>query len=253
MIISVLASGSKGNCTYIGTNKHNILIDLGTTSLNIEKKLKAFGIEPSSLDSIFITHGHKDHVSGINVFYKKYKPTIYMTENIIKEANLKVDNYVEIKEELKLDDIKITPIPTSHDAIDSRGYIFESGKKSVVYMTDTGYINRKYNQLLTNRTMYIFESNHDIELLMDNPNYPYYLKQRILGDEGHLSNIDSANYLAKFIGPDTKKVFLAHLSEENNNPELAINNLKAVLKKKKVDFDNIDVATQEGPTELVKL
>ena len=253
MIVSVLASGSKGNCTYIQTKKHHILVDLGTTSLNVEKKLKGFGIDPASIDSIFITHAHKDHVGGINVFYKKYKPTIYTTKNIIEEAKLKIDNYTSLNEEIKLDDLSIIPIPTSHDALDSRGYIFISNNSSVVYMTDTGYINKKYNQLLYDRSLYIFESNHDIELLMNNPHYPYYLKQRILGDEGHLSNVDSANYLCKYIGPNTKKIFLAHLSEENNTPSLALDNLKEVLKKKKIDFDNIEVATQEGPTELVEV
>lgn len=253
MIVAVLASGSKGNCTYIETNEHHVLIDLGTSSLQIEKKLRSFNIDPKCIDSIFVTHAHKDHTAGIDVFYKKYHPTVYLTDNIYKEANLNIDNYVNLKEELQLGDLKVIPIPTSHDAKDSRGYILESNDKSMVYMTDTGYINEKYDDLLRNRNIYVMESNHDIELLMNNEHYPHYLKMRILGDEGHLSNEDSARYLAKYIGKDTEKIFLAHLSEENNRPAIALNNLKQTLQKKGIQFDNIEIADQKEASEMVVL
>lgn len=253
MIVSVLASGSKGNCTYIEAGGHRMLIDIGTSSLNIEKKLKEFNIAPSTIDSIFVTHAHKDHTAGINVFYKKYHPTVYLTEAIYKEAQLKLDDYYNLTDTLDLDGIQITPILTSHDAKDSRGYIIEYEDKSVVYMTDTGYINTKYDNLLKNRTLYIMESNHDIELLMNNEHYPHFLKMRILGDEGHLSNKDSALYLAKYIGAKTEKVYLAHLSEENNRPSLAYESLTETLKRKNIDFNNIEIASQTIATELVKL
>lgn len=253
MKVSVLASGSKGNCTYIETNKHHILVDIGTSSLSIEKKLKAYNIDPKLIDSVFVTHAHSDHVSGINVFWKKYHPTVYLTDNIYKEANLNIKDYINLDGDIELDDLKVITIPTSHDAKDSRGYIFESDGKSVVYMTDTGYISEKYHKLLSNRTLYIMESNHDVELLMNNEHYPHHVKIRILGDEGHLSNKDSANYLAKFIGKDTKKVFLAHLSEENNTPDIAYLNLKHTLEKKNITFDNIGVASQKEATELLEL
>lgn len=253
MIVSVLASGSKGNCTFIKTDSHNILIDLGSSSLSIERKLREFNVEPKDIDSIFVTHAHKDHTAGINVFYKKYKPNIYLTEKIKEEANLKIDSYMELTDEVKLDDLKVIVVPTSHDAKDARGYIFESNNKSVVYITDTGYINEKYFEILKNRDVYIMESNHDIELLMNNPHYPHYLKMRILGDEGHLSNKDSAMYLTKFIGNNTKKVFLAHLSEENNTPEVALSNLKSTLEAKHILFNNIEVASQKEASQLVEV
>ena len=120
MIVRVLASGSKGNCTYVQTKSHKVLIDIGTSSLQIEKKLREFGIEPQEIDSVFITHAHKDHVAGVNVFYKKYKPEIYLTKNIVSEANLKVEKFNTLTDEIVLDDLKVTVIPTSHDAKDSR-------------------------------------------------------------------------------------------------------------------------------------
>lgn len=253
MKVAVLASGSKGNCTYVATKHHQVLIDIGTSSLQIEKKLRSINIDPKSIDSIFVTHAHKDHTAGINVFYKKYHPTVYMTDKIYKEANLKIDNYTNLTEEMQLGDLKVIPIPTSHDARDSRGYILESDDKSMVYMTDTGYINEKYDSLLKNRNIYVMESNHDIELLMSNEHYPHYLKMRILGDEGHLSNEESARCLAKYIGRKTEKIFLAHLSEENNSPELALANLRNTLKKKGIPFDNIEVASQKEISEMVVL
>ncbi len=253
MKLAVLASGSKGNCTYISTDKHHILVDIGTSSLSIEKKLRNLHVEPSSIDSIFVTHAHTDHTAGINVFMKKYHPKIYMTENICKEAKLKVDDYIELTKVLTLDDLTIIPIPTSHDAKDSRGYIFESGDKSIVYLTDTGYIGEKYYSLLKNRTIYIMESNHDIELLMNNSHYPHHVKMRILGDSGHLSNKDCALYLSKFIGPNSKKIFLAHLSEENNTPALAYNNVKETFTRKNISFDDIEILDQKNATEMVEV
>lgn len=253
MIVTVLASGSKGNCTLVQTKNHKVLIDLGTSSLQIEKKLKELGIDPQDIDSIFVTHSHKDHTAGLNVFHKKYHPKIYMTKNIFKEANLKIDEFKTLIDEIVLDELKVIVVPTSHDAKDSRGYIIEEDNKSMVYMTDTGYINEKYDSILKNRNIYVMESNHDVEMLMNNEHYPHYLKMRILGDEGHLSNKDSSHYLSKYIGNNTEKIFLAHLSEHNNTPEIAFNNLRETLNKKGIDFTNISVASQTEMTESVSV
>lgn len=253
MIVTVLASGSKGNCIYISTNNHHILIDVGMTCISIERKLKEINVNPSDIDTILVTHAHKDHIAGLDVFYKKYKPTVYLTDNIYKEANLKLASYKILIESIKLDDILITPIPTSHDAKDSRGYIIEHNNKSLVYITDTGYLNSKYFDLLKNKNIYIMESNHDVELLMNNEHYPHNIKIRILGDEGHLSNVDSSMYLSKLIGDNTKKIFLHHLSEENNTPDIALKTLKETLIKKNIEFDNISVASQNEISEVVTI
>lgn len=253
MRVTVLASGSKGNCTLVQTKNHNVLIDIGTSSLKIEKKLKMLEVDPKSIDSVFITHAHKDHTAGIDVFYKKYHPNIYLTRNIVEEANLKLDKYVELNDTITIDDLKVIVIPTSHDAKDSRGYLLESEGKSMLYMTDTGYINEKYDNILKNRNIYVMESNHDVEMLMNNEHYPHYLKMRIFGDEGHLSNKDSARYLSKFVGDKTEKIFLAHLSEQNNTPELALMQLKQTFENKGITFNNISIATQEETTESVSV
>lgn len=253
MKVCVLSSGSKGNCTYIETKNHKILIDIGTSCLYIEKSLKEINVLPQEIDTILITHAHVDHVSGLKVFSKKYHPNIYLTPLILDEINLPLDNIFFIEDKIELDDTIINVIKTSHDTKDSNAYIIEEGNSSLVNITDTGYINEKYFNLLTNKSLYVFESNHDTEMLMNNPHYPHHIKNRIMGDKGHLSNKDSAYYLSKFIGKDTKLVILAHLSEQNNTSELALSTLQQTLQKRDNKFQNILIAQQNIKTELIKI
>lgn len=253
MKFCVLASGSKGNCTYIETPTNRILVDIGTSSLQIERKLREIGVDPKTIDSIFITHAHTDHTAGLAVFSKKYKPNIYITEKMEKETNLKIENLIYLNDFIKIKDLNITPIKTSHDVDDSNGYVFEYNSSSLVYITDTGYVNEKYHSLLKNRNAYVFESNHDVEKLMNNPKYPHHTKIRILSDRGHLSNIDASYYLCKFIGNRTNYIILAHLSEENNTPDLAVNTLKECLKSHDINFSNILTASQKEVSEIFEI
>ncbi len=250
MRVCVLSSGSKGNSTYVETKNHKILIDIGTSSLYVEKALKDINIDPRDIDIVLITHSHVDHISGLKVFCKKYKPTVYISPITLKEAELDLNNTKDVNE-IDLEEIK--SVKLSHDVGDIRGYIIEEDKSSMVYITDTGYIREKDFDTLKNKTLYVFESNHDVEKLMDNPNYPHHVKIRILSDKGHLSNIDSSKYMSKFIGKDTKYVILSHLSEQNNTEELALSTLKNVLKEKKVNFSNISIARQNEKTEIFNI
>ena len=169
MKVCVLSSGSKGNCTYVETKNHKILIDIGTSTLYVEKALKNIGVEASSIDTILITHAHIDHVGGLKVFCKKYDPKVYISSNIQKEANLNIVNS-STEEVVNIDsDIKIKSITLSHDVSEIKGYIIEENESSVVYITDTGYINERLFNEIKNKNLYIFESNHDVEMLMINP------------------------------------------------------------------------------------
>ena len=254
MKVCVLSSGSGGNCTLIESGKTKILIDLGTSSLYAEKRLREINIEPEEIDGIFITHTHVDHIKGIKVFLKKYNTKLYLSEIILKEiyTEIKPQNYEIIDNEINLNDFNVTMFKISHDTEDANGFIFESNGRSVVYVTDTGYLNIRNHKLLTNRNMYVFESNHDVEMLM-NGHYPYHIKQRILGDKGHLSNKDSAYYLSKFVGNNTKCVILAHLSKDNNTKELALETLQDCLKKCNKDVEKILIAEQDKRTELIEV
>lgn len=246
----VLASGSKGNCCYIETNETKILIDMGLNCVNTVKRLNEINVEPNEIDAIFITHTHTDHTEGLKVFTKKYNTKVYLTEKMYDELKDNVQDYEIIGKETYINDTKIISIKTSHDTNDSNGYIIENDDKSLVYITDTGYINIKNHKLLKNREIYILESNHDIDKLMNNPKYPYHIKQRILGDKGHLSNKDSAYYLKKFIGENTKYIVLAHLSEENNTEELALETLNKTLEQTNQE---ILIAQQNNITRLIEV
>ena len=252
MTVSVLSSGSKGNTTFIQTNNTKILIDAGNTSKYILEKLNKINVDPTTIDAILITHTHIDHIKGLPVLLKKINPCVYITQKMLKELEY-LENYSIINtDKIKIKDLDIDVIKTSHDAEDSVGYIVNNDDKSIVYITDTGYINQKYFNILSNRNVYIMESNHDIEML-NNSKYPFALRQRILSDKGHLSNYDSAKYISKFIGSKTKYVLLAHLSEENNTEELTLETLDKRLKKEKKAIDNIIIAKQNQATDLITI
>ena len=254
MKISVLASGSKGNSTYIETKESKILVDIGMTCLYIETKLKKLDVNPKDIDAIILTHTHVDHINGLKVFTKKYDTKVYLTDKMLKDIKeiFDIENYELIKEDFSIKDLNIEVFKTSHDASDSNGYIFNELDKSLVYITDTGYLNRKYKEKLSNKNIYIMESNHDIKMLQ-NGKYPYHLKQRILSDRGHLSNEMSSKYLSEFIGNNTKNIILIHLSHENNDPDIALNTLKNKLKEENINFNNITISSQDENTDMVEI
>ena len=138
MRVCVLSSGSKGNCSYIETKEHKILVDVGNSCAYIERSLRAINVEPKEIDIVLITHAHIDHVAGLRVFSKKYKPRIYMTEKIYRETKLNLENVYDIPISYQIDNVLVTTIKTSHDTEDSSGYIIEEDNNSCVYITDTG-------------------------------------------------------------------------------------------------------------------
>lgn len=250
MRVVVLSSGSKGNTTYIECGKTKILIDMGNTCKYVVSKLKGIGIDAEDIDAIFITHTHSDHIKGLKVFLKKYGTKVYFTEKMSAELNF-IDNYSFIDNDLiYFKDLKLNIIKTSHDVVDSVGYVIEGDNRGIVYITDTGYINNKYFPILSNREVYIMESNHDIEMLNTGP-YSFALRQRILGDKGHLSNYDCSRYLSNFIGTKTSTIILAHLSEENNTSELAYDTLIKRLGENGQTVKSIVIAKQDEETEEI--
>ena len=250
----ILASGSKGNSTYIETKNHKILLDMGKNKKYIEDSLKSIEVNPKDIDIILISHTHSDHISALDTFVKRYHTTIYVPEEMYEVMdNLKEYKNIKLYDDLiTLNDLKIYAIKSSHDAIASRNFIIEEDNHSIVQITDTGYIKRKYFKLLQNRDAYFMESNHDIEMLEHGP-YPDYLKRRVLSDEGHLSNQASGFYLAKLIGNNTKKVYLMHLSEIKNTPDIALKTVKKVLKDYDVNFKDIKCANQYEISDVIEV
>lgn len=250
MLVSVLASGSKGNSTLIKTDKLNILIDAGMNLKYLNDKLAELDMSIDDINYLFLTHTHNDHIGALKTIIKKNNPIICMGHKMFMDLDYlnDYDDVIILIDSLDLEDVHVDFIRTSHDASESLGYIFTSGESSLVYITDTGYINSKYFSKLCNKNMYIMESNHDVEMLMHGK-YPPWLKQRVLSDRGHLSNQSSSFYLSKLIGDNTNYVVLAHLSHENNTEEIAVNTLKDTLKDYDIEFDNIYVAKQNEKTE----
>lgn len=243
MKIKVLASGSKGNSTLIKTDSINLLIDMGINYQQLATELENINMYPKEISAVLITHTHSDHIKGLASLVKKTNVKVYALEEMINELSKKIplDNIFIYENPLELEDLKINIIRISHD-VEGVGFIIEHNKNSLVYITDTGYINKKYFPLLEDKDLYIIESNHDEEMLMEGP-YPYILKQRVISDKGHLSNITTANYLLELVGEKTKKIILAHISENNNTEELALKTTKELLESNNI-YKEIIIAKQ---------
>lgn len=249
--VIVLSSGSKGNLTYIEIGPTKILIDMGTSAKYVTDRLKEININPNDIDAILITHTHKDHTAGLLNYLKRHNNKVYLTEKMHKDLSF-IENYKYLGKENIIGVSTVKIIKTSHDASDSVGYVITNNNRKIVYITDTGYINQKYDDILSNADIYIMESNHDIEMLQHS-SYPFILRQRILSDKGHLSNIDASRYLAKYIGSNTKYIFLAHLSEENNTENLALTTLQNKLKEEQIPLPNIIIAKQNIKTDSITI
>lgn len=235
MNYTILASGSRGNSTVIESNGHTILIDCGIPSSELYSKLEELNISIEQIEAVLITHEHIDHIRSIQNFdFAK----IYSSQDTL--ANLNSGNILFPFQEYLIAGFKITPIPLSHDCNNPIGYIVKDEKESLVYMTDTGYVKEKYFQYITNATHYIFESNHDVKMLL-HTNRPYYLKRRIMSMEGHLSNDDAAIILSRVIGDRTKSLRLAHISEDANTKELAYDTLISVFEECGISYGNISI------------
>jgi len=254
MRICVLASGSKGNSTYIETANHKILIDIGKNKKYIVSKLAEIGVNPEEIDYILISHLHDDHISALSTFTNKYNPTVVLSQPMFMELSSfkEYDNILIYENEIILNGVRIRAIKSSHDSVDSRNFIIEEGNKSVVYITDTGYVNNKYFNYLKDKNVYLFESNHDIEMLNNGP-YPKWLKKRVLGDEGHLSNKAASFYLAKLVGSNTKKILLMHLSEVNNSEEKSMETIQNTFREYEVKFSDIICAKQDEISEVINI
>ena len=226
----VVGSGSKGNATLLFDEETLIQIDMGLPMRRITAALESIKKNKSDLQGILITHEHTDHIKNLSMY--KGKVPIYASKGTIDYY----DHEVVPFDSFEIGTLSVIPFMTSHDAANPVGYVVISGKTKLVYLTDSGYVPEESLDYLKDADYYIMESNHDLKMLMKS-NRPAVLKRRIKGDEGHLSNVDSAIYLSELVGPKTKEIYLAHLSEECNLPELALEAYRKTFKKKEVPYD----------------
>jgi len=253
--ISVMFSGSRGNCTYISSGKDALLVDVGVSAKQILSGLEQRMFDPTKLRGIFITHSHADHVSGLRVLLKKLDIPVYASKETLGTLILdgvfnSNSRYFDIEDSPELFmDIGVEFFRTSHDCEGSGGYVFhfENGDKAAV-CTDLGYVSDTVRNAITGVKALVIESNHDVGMLQ-NGIYPFATKQRILSDEGHLSNIACANELTGLVKSGATNIILAHLSKDNNTPELADVTARSVLMENglKVDIDySLSVAPPLG-------
>ena len=234
MRVCSIASGSSGNCIYIGDEATHILVDTGISKKRIEEGLSALDIKGDELNGILITHEHIDHVQGLGVFCRKYDVPVYATGGTIAGIRrLKslgklpegLFHEIKIDENFQIGDMQIQPFAISHDANEPSGYRLENGRKAAAVATDLGKYDDYIVENLKNLNAVVLEANHDIHMLEVGP-YPYPLKQRVMGDKGHLSNELSGRLLCDILHDNLQSVVLGHLSKENNYAELAYETVK---------------------------
>jgi len=229
MKLCSIASGSSGNCIFAGSDTTSLLIDTGISGKRIEEGLCEIGHTTREVDGILITHEHSDHISGLGVVARRYGIPIYATQGT-RKAILNSKSVGEIPTELFVDiwpdadfvigDITVSPISISHDAAQPTAYRVRQGRKTMAVMTDLGRFDSYIIENLQNVDLILLEANHDVHMLQAGT-YPYYLKQRILGERGHLSNELSGQLLSQVLHDNLKTVILGHLSKENNYEQLA--------------------------------
>ena len=243
MYYHIISSGSKGNATIVVANKTVILIDMGITFVRLEEGFKEVNLSPNDITGAIFTHNHSDHINGLKFIPIKKQ---YALEGTLPSSG---HNVLNLFKAVYIGEIKVTPIKSSHDAINPCGYVLEHENEKLVYLTDTGVFVDNNIEHCKNPTYVIIESNHDISMLYKT-NRPMLLKQRILSDVGHLCNEDSALATLQFIGKDTKEITLAHLSEEANTPQLALEAYSKVFKYFNIDITKYNVRCANQWTSL---
>jgi len=257
---SVLASGSKGNCTMIRTENTKILVDAGLSGKKIWNALESIGANKDKISAVIISHDHSDHVKGAGIVCRKLQIPLYISRLTYESCLHKLGklpaglNHFQVGKPLQIGDIHIETIPSKHDAIDGCNFVFTSenypGRK-LTLATDLGESSRYLMVKMVDSTSIILESNHDVDMLMMGP-YPPPLKQRVKGKQGHLSNEQAVELMEQIIHPKLDNLILAHLSEENNRPDLAGKTMKNFLSQKNHQA-KLQVASQTVPTEIINI
>lgn len=260
-----IASGSSGNCIYVGSDATHLLIDAGISCKRTEEGLKTLELKASDLDGILVTHEHSDHIKGLEMLMKKYQIPIYATKGTLQHirknsylASCDDTLFIEIHPDEKtiIKDCSFQPFRISHDAAEPVGYRVNYGKRKVAVCTDIGVYNDYTVENLKNLDALLLEANHDVKMLQVGP-YPYYLKRRILGDQGHLSNENSGRLLSRVLHDNMQAVMLGHLSKENNIPELAYEAVRMEVTMAECPYTGDDfrlmVAKRDEPSPVIEI
>ena len=257
MKFSSLGSGSSGNSSYIEMGNKKFLIDAGFSGKKIVGKLNNIEKRIEDVMGIFVTHEHSDHIQGLGVISRKYDIPIYLHEvtyNVIKDRIGKIEkknlNFIR-DEKIVIDNCVINNFEVMHDAEKCLGYTFEYEGKKLSYASDVGCVNNIIKENLKNSDVIVLESNYDYNMLMTGP-YHWELKNRVKGRNGHLSNAEASKLIGQVLSEKLKKVYLMHISKDNNTPELAYNSLYQILERENKSHLEIEIINEEG-TEIYKI
>lgn len=227
MRFSVLASGSTGNAIFVESGEHSFLVDAGLSGKQMEGLFQGIERKMSDLTGILVTHEHSDHIKGVGIVARKYKLPIYANvktwtamNHLIGEIPTEQKFQFDMETVKTFGNLSIESFGVSHDAAEPMFYVFHEGEKKLVLITDTGYVSDRMKGIISNADSYVFESNHDVQMLRMGK-YPWNIKRRILSDVGHVCNEDAAIAMSEVIGDRTKHIYLAHLSLDNNMKDLA--------------------------------
>ncbi len=250
--VCTVASGSSANCTYVEVDGCGLLVDAGAGIRRTEAILNSVGSSLSQVKGIFLTHEHSDHISGLKTITKKYRIPVLANENTLREVSFllpEVDNDLfyplPTGGNAKSGCFSVTSFPCYHDSVECAGYVIDTGICKVGVCTDLGHVSDEVQTALKGCKALVFEANHDVDMLRNGP-YPYPLKQRISGPNGHLSNQQCAEGLVDFIRSGTEQVYLAHLSKENNTESLCLCTVKNILRRAGISAER-DVRLQVAP------
>lgn len=257
--ISVLASGSTGNVTYVETPKRKILVDAGLSGKKIAKLMKSIGRDLAEVDDLLVTHEHSDHCRGVGVLARRYHLNVYANQKTwqamaTKVGKIPVDqcNIFEMGVTKSFGDLDVESFGVSHDAAAAQFYRLNHHGRSFVILTDTGYVSEKVEGTIKDANGYLIECNHDPEMLQMGT-YPWSLKQRILSDTGHLSNEDGADAMIDVLGNHTQRIYLGHLSQDNNVKELAHLTVASIMKEHDLAVNHDFKILDTDPDRATKL
>lgn len=239
-----LGSGSDGNLTYLENDGIKVLIDAGISCTEITKRLALIGVRPSEIDAIFVTHEHSDHIKGLDVFASKYNIPVYAHEKVWISMDDKLNRITSVNRKVYTDNfdfkgLNILPVEVPHD-VTCFGYSFEKDNRKVSILTDLGHTNDRILGSIANSQLVYLESNYDKQMLINGTKYPLSLKRRIDGPNGHLSNDASADAVEFLAATGTRQIVLAHLSKENNSPDLAYENMCEKLEERGI-HEGLDI------------
>ena len=256
MTVSVLGSGSRGNATFVKTDGVRLLIDAGMSRKEIAKRLESIGEDPDGIDAVLITHEHNDHACGLKTIVKELPVQVFMTWGTIaalhaEEYELNGSTIVPVPAGVPftIGDTEILPFSVPHDAAEPVAFSLTCGGVKVTQLTDIGYMPEHVADRLRGSHMLILESNHDLEMLRSGP-YPWYVKQRVMSRAGHLSNTALGEFLREEFDREARVLVLAHLSQQNNHPEIARLEAAAALETQSARETKLAVSSQDEPTEV---